>query len=72
MIINKNPQPKSSFLSVEKDLHLISNMILRNPRLRKMLYYNSEDCLDRSAVSDEKAMDLFGKNVKIVPKLTVD
>lgn len=47
-------------------------MILRNPRLRKMLYYNSEDCLDRPAVSDEKAMDLFGKNVKIVPKLTVD
>ena len=72
MKINKNPQPKSSFLSMEKDLHLISNMMLRNPRLRKMLYYNSPDCLDRLAVSEEEALEMFGKNIKIVPKLYVD
>ena len=72
MKINKDPQPKSSFLSMEKDMHLITNMMLRNPRLKKMLYYNSADCLDRPAVPEDEGYALFGKNIKIVPKLYVD
>lgn len=72
MKIIKDPQPKSSFLSMEKDMHLISNMMLKNPRLRKLLYYNSSDCLDRAGVSDDQALELFGKNIKMVPKLYVD
>ena len=72
MKIVKDPQPKSSFLSMEKDLHLITNMMLRNPRLKKMLYYNSADCLDKLAVPEEESYKLFGKNIKIVPKLYVD
>ena len=47
-------------------------MMLRNPRLKKLLYYTSPDCLDRPAVPEEEAYDLFGKNIKIVPKLQVD
>ena len=72
MRIDKNPQPISSFLSMEKDLHLISNMILKNPRLKKLLYYNSPDCLNRSAVPEDATYEMFGKNIKIVPKLYVD
>lgn len=72
MKINKNPQPKSSFLSMEKDMHLISNMMLRNPRLRKLLKYTTSDCLEKMAVSDDDAIAMFGKNIKIVPKLVVD
>lgn len=72
MIIDKNPMPKSSFLSVEKDMHLISNMMLRNPRLKKMLYYTTPDCLSKPTVSEEAALEMFGKNIKMVPKLTVD
>ena len=72
MKINKDPQPKSSFLSMEKDMHLITNMMLRNPRLKKMLYYNTTDCLDRPAVPEDESYELFGKNIKIVPKLYVD
>lgn len=72
MKIDKNPQPKSSFLSMEKDLSLISNMMLKNNRLKKLLFYNSSDCLDRPAVSEEESLSLFGKNIKIVPKLYVD
>jgi hypothetical protein len=53
MIINKDPMPKSAFLSVEKDMHLISNMLLRNPRLKKMLYYTTPDCLNKPAVSED-------------------
>ena len=72
MKINKNPMPESSFLSIEKDMHLITNMMLRNPRLSKLLYYNSPDCLDRPAIPEDKVYELFGKNIKIVPKLYVD
>lgn len=72
MKIDKNPQAKSSFLSMEKDLKLISNMILRNPRLKRLLYYNSPDCLERPDISDDQALEMFGKNVKIIPKLYVD
>lgn len=72
MKIDKNPQPKSSFLSMEKDLSLISNMMLKNNRLKKLLFYNSSDCLDRPAISEEESLKLFGKNIKIVPKLQVD
>ena len=72
MIINRNPQPESSFLSMEKDLGLISNMILRNPRLKKLLFYTTPDCLDKPAVSEEDGYSLFGKNIKIVPKLQID
>lgn len=45
MIINKNPQPISSFLSIEKDLNLIVDMMFKNPRLKKLLYYTSKDAL---------------------------
>ena len=71
-MIIKDPVPKSSFLSMEKDLSLITNMIVRNPRLNKLLYYTTNDALNRPAVSEENILDMFGKNIKIVPKLTVD
>ena len=72
MIINNDPQPKTSFLSIEKDMHLISNMLLRNPRLKKMLYYTTPDCLSKPPVTEDQTIDMFGKNIKMVPKLYVD
>ena len=72
MIINNDPQPRTSFLSMEKDMHTIANMILKNPRLKRLLYYNSQDALEKPNVTDDQALAMFGKNVKIVPKLYVD
>lgn len=72
MKINKDPMPKSSFLSMEKDMHLISNMLLRNPRLKKLLYYTTPDCMSRPAVTEDQTYEMFGKNIKMVPKLYVD
>lgn len=65
-------QPKSSFLSVDKDMNLIVNRILENERLCKMLYYSSADALKRKELTEEEKLSMFGKNIKIVPKLTVD
>ena len=72
MIIDKNPMPKSSFLSMEKDMHLISNMLLKNQRLKKMLHYTTPICLGQPDLTEDESVEMFGKNIKMVPKLYVD
>ena len=72
MIIDRNPMPKSSFLSIEKDMHLISNMLLKNNRLKKLLHYTTPDCLIKPNLTEDQSIEMFGKNIKIVPKLYVD
>lgn len=64
--------PKSSFLSTEKDMGIIVNMVMKNERLKKMLHYTSRDCLSKPNLSQDESLALFGKNIKIVPKLYVD
>ena len=64
--------PKSSFLSTEKDMGIIVNMIMKNERLKKMLHYTSRDCLSKPSLNQDESLALFGKNIKIVPKLYVD
>ena len=64
--------PKSSFLSVDKDMSIITDYLMKNDRLKKLLYYNSKDCLNRLELTEDETIELFGKNIKIVPKLYVD
>ena len=64
--------PKSAFLSVEKDMSIITNTIMKNDRLKKMLYYTSKDCLNKPNLNEDQTLELFGKNIKIVPKFYVD
>ena len=64
--------PKSSFLSVEKDMDIIVNMILKNDRLKKLLYYTTKDCLERPNLTEDESLELFGKNIKIVPEIHID
>lgn len=64
--------PHSSFLSVEKDMNVIVNKILKNDRLKKMLHYTSRDCLSKPNLTEDESLELFGKNIKLIPKLFVD
>ena len=64
--------PKSSFLSTQKDMEIISNMIIKNNNLKKLLYYTSRDCLNKPNLTEDQTLELFGKNIKLVPKLYVD
>ena len=64
--------PKSSFLAMEKDLQLITDLIFRNKRLKKLLFHNVPDALKQRDLTEEETYALFGKNIKIVPKLYVD
>ena len=64
--------PKSSFLSAEKDMNIIVNMIMKNNHLKKMLYYTTKDCLSKPNLTEDQTLSMFGKQIKIVPKLYVD
>lgn len=64
--------PHSSFLSVEKDMEIITNQILKNERLKKLLYYTTNNALERDNIGEDASLELFGKQIKIVPKLYVD
>ena len=72
MKIDGYAMPKSSFLMVDKDMGIIAKQLLSNPRLKRLLYYTTEDALDRPNLTDEQSVELFGKNIKNVPKLYVD
>lgn len=64
--------PKSSFLAQEKDMGIIVDKIMKNSRLKKLLYYNTKDALNKPALTEAQSLELFGKNIKLVPKLYVD
>lgn len=64
--------PKSSFLSIQKDVDLIITKILKNENLKKMLYYTSRDCLSRPKLTEDETFELFEKNIKFCPKVYVD
>ena len=72
MKINNYFPPESSFLTVEKDLGIITEQMLSNNRLKKLLYYTSRDALTRPNLTADQSLSLFGKNIKNVPKLYVD
>lgn len=72
MRVNNYFPPKSSFLSLEKDMGIILNKILDNPRILRLLYYTSKDALDKPNLNDDQILELLQKNIKIVPKIKVD
>ena len=64
--------PKSAFLSVDKDLEIITDYILKNNNLKKLLFYNSRDALKRPNLTEDQSLLLFEKNIKIVPKVYLE
>lgn len=68
----KQPQPKSSFLSNEKDMEIIIGKMLKNERLKRLLFYTTRDALDKPNITEDQSIELIGKNIKTVPKLYVD
>ena len=72
MKIDGFKQYKSSFLSMEKDMAILMNAMLNNERLKRLLYYTTNDALDKPNLTDEQSISLIGKNIKNVPKLVLD
>ena len=72
MKIQTYQYPKSSFLSMEKDMRIIVDTIMKNERLKKLLFYTTKDCMKKPDLTEDETVEMFGKQIKIVPKLTVD
>ena len=72
MKIDSYHPPKSSFLSINKDMKLLVDKIMANERLCKLLYYTDADALDKPKLTDEQKIGLFNKQIKNVPKLYID
>ena len=72
MKIDGFKQYKSSFLSMEKDMAILMNAMLNNERLKRLLYYTTNDALDKPNLTDEQSVSLIGTNIKNVPKLVLD
>lgn len=64
--------PESSFLSLEKDTGLIVQKMLQNENLKKLLYYPTKNCLQMNNLTQEQSFELIDKNIKIIPKLSID
>ena len=72
MIVKNFKLPQSSFMSVDKDLRLITEWMIKNNNLCKILYYTDREALSKPALTEDQKLELFGKQIKIVPKLYVD
>lgn len=69
--------PTSSFISIEKDMGTIIDMILKNDRLKKLLYYTTKDALKKPSLTEDESLALLGEgdgygHIRMVPKLYVD
>ena len=64
--------PKSSFLAMEKDLQLITDMFMKNKRLQKLLVHTTPNALNERELTEDELYGMFGKQIKIVPKLYID
>ena len=58
---------RSSFLSVQNDLRLIVEKMLRCDRLTRLLYYTDKDCLKKPKLNQEQIYSLVNKEIQIVP-----
>lgn len=64
-------KPESSFLILEKDFARLTEKMLQNPRLLKLLYYREADALTRPNLTAQQKSELINKEIRIVPYLTI-
>lgn len=73
MKIERYRMPKSSFLSVDKDIASICNMFIENDRICRLLYRTDKTPMQDSNLSEEEKIKLFtDKYIRTVPKISVD
>jgi hypothetical protein len=51
---------------------IISEWMLKNDRLKKLLHYTTRDAMKKNNLTEDESYALFNKNIKMVPKLYVD
>ena len=72
MKVGKNYfEPEFKFLAMEKDFALITDKLLSDQRLLKLLYYTQPDCQKGPDLTAQQKLSLIGKQIRIVPKIDI-
>lgn len=61
----------SSFHSVEQTVGQVIDLLLRNERLKRLLYYTSKQALSLPKLKAEQTRELLQEQIQLVPKLDV-
>lgn len=72
MKIENYKSPESSFFTVDKDLSIIIDYMLKDETLKKLLWYTTKDALRKPKLTEEESASLLGDYIKITPKMKVD
>ena len=62
----------SSFMTVENTLSEVVQMLLKNDRLKRLLYYTDRKALELPKLTPAQSLSLIGNQIRIVPKLNVE
>lgn len=63
---------QANFSTVEFDFSKLIDKIFSNQNILKMLYYNTEDCLSNSDITDNDILnEISEENIRIVPRLEI-
>lgn len=65
--------PKSSFLSVDKDIASITDMFLSNDRLKRLIYRTNKDPMRAENLTELETIELLEKDyIRKAPKIEVE
>lgn len=62
----------SSFMTVENTLAQVTELLLKNDRLKRLLYYTDPKALHLPKLTPAQSLTLIGDQIRIIPKLEVD
>lgn len=73
MKIERYKAPKSSFLSVDKDISTIIDMFLSNERLKRLIYRTNKDPMRAQNLTEEESINLlYELYIRKAPRITVE
>lgn len=71
-MIYNTARMKSTFGSAQKDLFKIVDKLIENDNVKKLLYYQDKNSLDKPNLTAEQSIDLIHKNIRVIPRLPIE
>lgn len=63
---------QNNFLAISKDWSIITEKLIKNDKLLKLIYYNTSDALSKPNLTDEEKEKLINKNILPYPYIPED
>ena len=62
----------ATFQAVEKTIADVVGLLMRNERLKRLLFYTDKHCLALPMLNQEQTFSLLNENIKVVPQIQID